>query len=590
MRRRMWLLSAAALAGATTIMFAPERPQPFLDPVVLAESRCGARPLAPTSFVAAAEAAPREAPSLKPKGREGDREPVRYGTIGWTVSTTDPKAQAWFDEGLAHFYNFNHDAAIRAFRRAQAEDPRCALCFWGEALALGPNINAAMEDDAVAPANTAMRRALALKAKASARERVLIDALARRYPKAPVNDRWTYDAAFADAMDAAAKAYPDDDFILALAAEANMDTQPWAYWGPDGRTPEGRTARTLELLETVLKRDPDDVPAAHLYIHLTEASANPHRATPYAERLERNAGALGHLLHMPAHTWYRIGRYRRSLDLNLRAAAADAAWIRDNPASPAYEFGYYVHNLHFILTSAQMAGDAATALETAALLDQKLPIEMVRAAPFSEPIKAAPYFAMVQFARPEAILTLKDPGAASPFLRGAWHYARGEAYARLGDVKAARAEAAAISAIAETADFSPMMESAPPVPAADILTIAERTVTARADAAEGRFDAAIAAMTEAVARQETLAYTEPPNWYYPAKRTLAALTLRAGDAERAEHLFMESLVEAPNDGWAYYGLAEALAAQGDRDGARFARALLKRSWAGDRRALSLAAL
>lgn len=577
--KRLTIVSCISIIALAVAAFPETEPAgaPFIDPAIAAASVCGAKTDSRAPFLrlaSAAAATTPEPPSLAPH----NARPIKYGAIGYKISTRIADAQAWFDEGYAHFLNFNHAAAVRAFRRAQEADPQCAMCFWGEALALGPNINAPMADEAIGPANAAMRRATALKPKATEKERDLIDALSLRYPKAAVSDRARYDAMFADAMEAQAALYPDDDFILALAAEANMDTQPWAYWLPDGRTPDGRTAKTLRHLETVLKRAPDNAAAIHLYIHLTEASFDPHRAIPYADRLAALSPGLGHLIHMPAHSYYRVGRFKESLALNVEAAKADEAWIAANDASPIYEYGYYVHNLHFILTSAQMAGDAVTALEMATKLDGKLPKAMVDASPFSEPIKASPYFAMAQFARPEAVLSLKDPGKDYPFLQGAWRYARGEVLARQGDAKGARAEAREIRKLIEQGDFSGLLEAA--IPAPDILTIAERTVAARAAAAEGDLPAAIAAMTEAVARQETIAYQEPPYWYYPAKQTLAAMTLKNGDAERAEQLFMETLVESPNNGWAYFGLAESFAAQNDRNGAKLARSLFKRAWTG----------
>ncbi|MBY0423623.1 MAG: hypothetical protein K2Q06_15065 [Parvularculaceae bacterium] len=577
----------AAAAGVAALVFGgaswrSAEPLPFLDPATLASSVCGGK--SERAFVAFAQAAARAEPNV-PSLKKSARAPLVYKAFHRKITTSSAEAQAWFDEGLAHYANFDHDAAARAFQKAQQADPECAMCFWGEALSYGPNINAPMADEKVAPANAAVRRAAALKRKADPSERELIDALSRRYPKSPVKDRAPFDEAFADALEALAKKRADDSFILTLAAEAAMTTQPWTYWAPDGRTPDGRTAQALRHIETALKRDPNDVVAIHLYIHLTEASFDPHRAIPYAERLAALTPGLGHLIHMPAHTYYRIGRYKQSLELNRQAAAADEAWIRAGEAGPTYQYGYYVHNLHFILTSAQMAGDGATALEMAAKLDENLPEQFVDAAPFSQPIKAAPFFAMAQYASPASVLAAPRPGKEYPFLEGAWRYARGSALLREGDVAAARAEAAALKTLVEQADFTALVEAT--IPAADILAVAERTLEARALAAEGKLSEAIEAMTEAVGRQETLNYNEPPYWYYPAKQTLAALNLRAGNAERAEQLFMESLVEAPNDGRSLFGLAEALAAQKDRAGARFARALFRKAWAGDPKSLRI---
>ena len=401
---------------------------------------------------------------------------------------------------------------------------------------------------------------------------------AERYAAKPVADRSALDAAFADAMDKVALAYPDDDFILALAAEANMDTQPWDYWQADGRTPKGRAARTISLIETVLARNPDYQPAIHLYIHMTEATDNPYRAVAYADKLAKLSPSLGHLIHMPSHTYARVGRFKDSIDTNINAVASDETFLANSDPSPLYQYGYYVHNVHFVMTSAQMAGDKDTALAMAKKLDAKLPAEMAVAVPFAQPIKVAPYFAMVQFAAPEEILALEAPGEETPFMQAAWHYARGEAFAMMGDAEKARGEAEAISQIRATADFSGLVDNL--VPAPDVLKIEQLTVTARAAALDGDLSTAIAAMEEAVATQEGLNYTEPPYWYYPAKQTLAAMVLRSGDAERAEQLFIETLAELPNNGWSYVGLAEAYKAQGDKNARKYAEGLMKSAWIG----------
>ncbi|MEL7488402.1 MAG: hypothetical protein AAGJ87_14445, partial [Pseudomonadota bacterium] len=226
--------------------------------------------------------------------------------VGYEISTGSAEAQAQFDAGVAHMWNFNHGAAVAAFKAAQAADPGCAMCFWGEALALGPNINAPMDPEANGPAYAAYENAFSLRDGANEREKALINALSYRYSAAPPEDRAKLDAAFADAMRDVAADFPEDDFIAVTAAEANMDTQPWDYWETDKRTPKGRTAETLSLVEAVLARNPDYQAAIHLYIHLTEASTNPYRAASYADALGELSPGLGHLIHMPSHVYYRI--------------------------------------------------------------------------------------------------------------------------------------------------------------------------------------------------------------------------------------------------------------------------------------------
>ncbi len=582
--RKFYLAGAAA--AAVVIGFGgvelsrPEPGAPFINPLDIVRSVCGKdagaalKRRAYFASIGAAEAALYDeetagAPQLR-------QQPV--AGISYKVTTASAKAQALFDAGIAHMWNFNHGEAINAFRAAQAEDLDCAMCVWAEAFAWGPNINMPMPDEAVEPAWEATKKALALRSKASAKEQALIDALAVRYAKAPVADRSALDAAFADAMEKVATTYPDDDFIVSTSAEANMDTQPWDYWQADGRTPKGRAGKTLSLLEAVLARNPAYQPAIHLYIHTTEATTNPFRAVPYADRLAALSPGLGHLIHMPSHTYARIGRYKQSMDLNLEAVKADEAFLASADASPMFEFGYYVHNVHFVMTSAQMAGDGATALAMAKKLDAKIPVEMAIEVPLAAPIKTAPYYAMVQFAPPADILALENPGDDAPFLKAAWHYARGEAFAKTGETAKARAEAEAISALRANEDFSKLVTNL--IPAPDILQIQHLTVIARAAAADGDLASAIEAMEEVVALQKALNYTEPPYWYYPAKQTLAALALKAGDAERAEQLFVESLSEIPNNGWAFYGLSEAYRAQGDKHAKKYAESLMKAAWLG----------
>lgn len=590
-----FLLGAAAGAiifagvGVSVTTSEEEAGAPFLSPLAMVKSMCGNNgdelSKRRAFFVRAAEAYANttEATADGPELWQG------LADISYEITTNDPEAQSWFNQGVTFMYGFNHEEAVTAFRQAQTLDPDCAMCYFGEALVLGPNINAPMGDEAVAPAYAALRKALARRDNASNKEQALINALNYRYSSAPLVDRTKLDNAFADAMDEVAKKYPSDDFIATLAAEANMDTQSWDYWENGGRTPKGRTARTVSLIEGVLARNPNHPAAIHLYIHITEASRDPFRAAEHADRLANLTPGLGHLVHMPSHTYYRIGRFEEALDHNIKAVAADEDYLAMADASILYEYGYFTHNIHFAMTSAQMSGDGESALAMAEKLDAKLPIDMAAAAPWVQPIKAAPYYAWVQFADPADILEKTDPGTEMPFLKGAWHYARGEAYAKLGDVENARKEAEAISALIGTADMTNLTDGG--VPALDILNIARLTVFARAAAAENDFGTAVEAMEEAVALQEGLAYTEPPYWYYPSKQTLAAMALQNGEVERAEQLFVESLASSPNNAWVLYGLAESYAAQGDKNGAKYAKALFKDAWLGEKKAkLTLAQL
>src|SRR5262245_4735067 len=249
------------------------------------------------------------------------------GTLSFPITTKSPVAQRYFDQGIRLAYGFNHAEAQRAFRTAQKHDPDCAMCYWGEALVLGPNINAPMVPDAVAPALAAVLKAQQNASSASAREQALITALAKRYSDDPKAERPALDAAFAAAMGEVAKQFPEDDNIRALYAEALMDLSPWDYWEPGGAKGKGKTDEIIATLEAVLARNPDHAGAIHYYIHMVEASAAPERALPYARRLAAAAPGAGHLVHMPFHIYFRIGDYKAALAANKAAVEIDEAYI-----------------------------------------------------------------------------------------------------------------------------------------------------------------------------------------------------------------------------------------------------------------------
>jgi tetratricopeptide (TPR) repeat protein len=503
------------------------------------------------------------------------------GDLHLAITTTAPAAQRYFDQGLRFAFAFNHAAALASFRAAQAADPACAMCRWGEAWVLGPNINAAMEADAVAPAFAAAAQASALADGASALERDLITAMAERYALAADADRAALDLAFADAMVEVAGAHRDRPTVQALAAEALMNTQPWDYWEADGVTPKGRADEIVAHLERALDLDPKHPGAAHLYIHAVEASAEPERAEPYADRLGGAMPAAGHLVHMPSHIYYRVGRYIDSLEANRAAVAADERLFAEVPRGDGiYAYGYYPHNVHFLLVSAQMAGSAEDALAAAEKLERVMSDDAAERWGWVQAIKTAPYTAHAQFAEPEVILALEDPGERFPFVRAFWHYARAIAQLRLDDGAAAADELAAIDAIRAEVDFTALEEQF--VPAGTVLTIARSVVDARIRAAAGDVDAAVALLEEAAALQDTVPYMEPPYWYYPVRRTLGAVLLEAGRHEAAADAFEAGLMEAPNSGWSLWGLHQALSRQGDEAGARAVAGLLDKAWIGDR--------
>jgi tetratricopeptide (TPR) repeat protein len=511
------------------------------------------------------------------------------GSISYKITTANPEAQTYFDQGLRLTYAFNHGEAQRAFHKAQKLDPTCVMCFWGEALVLGPNINLPMQQDAVAPAFAAVQKASALASSASPREQALVAALVQRYASDAKADRAPLDAAYAAAMSKVAAQFPDDDEIAVLYAEAVMDLSPWNYWQPGGREPNPQSAAVVPTLERVLARNPDHPGAIHYYIHAVEASERPQRAEPYADRLRGAIPGAGHLVHMPSHIYYRVGRYLDALADNKVAVAVDEKYLADTNAPMAvYRLGYYPHNIHFVMASAQMAGDGPTVITAAEKLRGLIPDETARGIAMVQPVKAAPYFAHAQFSAPEPILALPDPGDAIPYVKAIWHYARGVAHAARHDFSAATGEANAIEAIERSADFTLLNASG--IPAQDVLKLARTVLLGRVAQAQGDFNTAIGQFEQAARIQDALPYTEPPYWYYPVRQSLAAALLQAGRLAEAEDQFLLALKRAPANGWSYFGLTQLYKQRGDAAAAEKAEADLARTWVGDRQLLQISNL
>ncbi|HXV06441.1 MAG TPA: tetratricopeptide repeat protein [Burkholderiales bacterium] len=509
------------------------------------------------------------------------------GTLHYPIATSVPLAQRFFDQGLRLAYAFNHGEALRAFRKARTLDPNCAMCYWGEALVLGPNINAPMDGASVAPAFAAVTKAKALSANASPKHRALIDALAARYSVDPAADRAALDKAYADAMQAVAARYPSDDEIAVQYAESLMDLQPWDYW-EGGSKPKGRAAEIVGQLERVLARSPSHPGAIHYYIHVVEASSDPKRALPHARRLGRVMPGAGHLVHMPFHIFFRAGLFKEAVESNRQAVAADEAFIARSAPVGIYPDAYYPHNVHSLLVSAQMAGDGKTVLAAADKLEAIVSDAAAQNIAWVQPIKAAPFFAHAQFSDAPTILALADPGLDFPYVQAMWHYARAVALAGTGDLSAAQAEVDAITRLQEYADLSAL--AAGGVPVNDVLQLAQHVARGRIAQARQDLTAAIGHYQAAVAVEDMLAYSEPPFWYYPTRQSLGAALLLAGDLDRAEQVLRASLQRTPNNGWALFGLMKVYEQRGDERSARSAGKLLSEAWIGSMHDLDLARL
>jgi tetratricopeptide (TPR) repeat protein len=512
------------------------------------------------------------------------------GNHAYAVTTSSPRAQAYFNQGLRWAWAFNHGAALSAFRQARTIDPGCALCWWGEAFVLGPNINTKMPASAVEPAVSAVSRALALSAKVKPNERGLIEALGFRYSTDAGADQATLNAAYAHAMEDLAARFPADDEIATLYADAIMNLSPWDYWLDGGATPKPETRKLMATLEGVLARNSNHPGAIHLYIHTVEASTDPGRAESHADRLAALSPGAGHLVHMPAHIYNRVGRWRDSLAANQAAVAADEAYfarvgVEPSKAPGIYTDGYYPHNLHFMVVSAQMAGDAEALFTAAAKLETLVDVKSARRAVWLQAIKAAPYFAHAQFSAPETVLDLPEPAYGLPYVTATWRYARGVAYAAAGKVADAKVEAAAIRAIGGRPDVVALGEEG--LPARELVEIAALIVEARVAQKTGELETARQLFETAAAIEDGLTYMEPAYWYYPVQQSLGAVHLEQGDHVKAEQAFRRALEKTPNNGWALWGLANTYKAMGRTAEAAEVDRILKTAWVGPANLLSI---
>jgi tetratricopeptide (TPR) repeat protein len=504
------IIAGDALPEAQSTVFVPELA--MLDGALCFTPAAG-RPAAPLLVAQAAKTevspAAKAAASAAPPPAALDQPLIGgLGTRSFKITTASKAAQQYFDQGLRLAWNFNHAEAQRAFQKAQRLDPDCAMCYWGEAYVLGPNINVPMDPSANAPAVAAAAKAKALAAKATPREQALIAAIAARYSADPKLERPLLDEAYANAMASAAARLPDDVDVLAFYAEALMDRSPWDYWEPGGAKPKAAVAPLVATLESVLKKDPSHIGGIHLYIHAVEASADAKRAELYADKLAKLAPNAGHLVHMPAHIYFRLGRYKDSLAINQAAVKVDESYIKKFAPQGVYPLGYYSHNLHFIMVSAQMSGEAALVIEAADKLAKNIPDEVAKAVPLVVPMKAAPYFSHAQFSDLATVMALPEPDAGLPYLQVAWRYARGVALAQSGKTESARTQLAELEQVVAKADYSAY--SAWGIPAKEVGRIAAHVLRARIAQAANDLDGAARELRAAIEIQDTLPYMEPP--------------------------------------------------------------------------------
>ena len=505
--------------------------------------------------------------------------PVLYTTLGsysYRITTSSADAQRWFDQGLRLTYAFNHLEAQRAFREASRQDPACAMCFWGIAITEGSNYNHPTDADREKRAATAAQEAVRRSANIKPPERAMIQAIAKRHSTDPAAKRADLDRAYADAMREAARQFPDDLEVSTFFADSMMNLRPWNLWTPEG-TPQPGTEEIVTTLERVIAQNPNHPGALHLYIHAVEASREPGRAEAAADRLLPLMPGAGHMVHMPSHVYWRVGRYADAVRVNVDAADADRAYFKTATPSPIYRGLYYPHNIDFIWQSASMQGRSAETLRAAREFASNAPAEMIKAMPDMETAPVAPIVALARFGRWDEVLAYPAPPREWPYTSGVWHYARGLAFNAKGQPAAAAGELRALEAI---------LQAVPPdrtvaffFRSKNMLQLAANLLAGEIAAKAGDFTTAERLLRAAVAEQDSHWFTEPPPWYFPVRQSLGAVLLQAGRAGDAEQVYREDLRRNPGNGWSLYGLAQSLSAQGKTAEAVQAEESFQKAWA-----------
>ena len=496
------------------------------------------------------------------------------GTHAFPVSTRNRDAQLYMNQGLNLAYAFNHAEARRAFREAARLDSELAMAYWGQALVLGPNINAMMESSEEPQALELARKAASLKATASPREQALIDALSRRY-SGDAKHRVTNDKAYAAAMRDVHRQFPDDLDIAMLYVESVMDLRPWGYWMRDGQPHEG-TAEIVALTEDVIKRHPTHPGALHMYIHLMEAN-HAGKAEAAADALLPLMPGAGHMVHMPGHIYQRVGRYHDAIRSNELAIGADEDYITQCRAQGLYPMGYYPHNIHFLWFAATFDGQSAKAIDAAKKVAAKIDDEALKNVPITAGFRVVPYFALTRFGKWDEMLKQPEPPAMSAYLRGMWHYNRGLAFVAKNQLAAAEQELAKLRVVLKDKSLDAPLFS--PNISRQILAIGPEVLAGELAAARRQYDNAIGHLEKAVRLEDALVYTEPSEWHYPPRHALGAILIEARRAAEAETVYWEDLRRNRDNGWALVGLAQALRAQNKNDEAALIDARFKKAWA-----------
>jgi hypothetical protein len=499
-------------------------------------------------------------PGLPTSESEAGAPPLyqNLGSLHHSVTTQSDLAQQYFDQGFRLTYAFNHDEAIKSFKQALTRDSTCAMCYWGIAYALGPNINLPMDTSRVQPAWDAIYNAVRLSISVSPKERAYIDALSKRYSADPTANRASLDTAWARAIGRVSRLYPDDDDAATLYAEALMDLRPWKYWTTAGKPQAPSTQEQVRVLEEVIKRNPDHPGACHFYIHAIEASPEARKALPCAQRLGSLMPGAGHLVHMPTHIYIKLGEWALAAEDNEHALHADEEFIAERHPTGVYPMGYYTHNFHVMWYALNMLGRSEEALKAARNIGKNISPEVVKQVPALEYYSPTMLYTLVRFSRWDEILHQAPPAAHLRYTAAIRHYARALAYTARNQPDSAAVERDTLAAIAQSVPSEQMMNLNS---AKALLDIAQEHLAGEMAAKQGHTDEAVVRLQTAIQGEDGLTYDEPPAWYMPLRQRLGGILLAAGRPVQAEKVYREDLLRRPENGWSLYGLAQSLRAQ-----------------------------
>jgi len=503
------------------------------------------------------------------------------GEHSFEITTADSGAQKYFDQGLVLAFAFNHAESIRSFQAAQRLDPECAMCFWGEALSRGPNINVTsdgkvvMSNDDRVKAFVSLNKAKNLSSGVSIKEQDYIEALSNRYNGDISTNRNALDSQYAKAMESLSQKYPNDMDAASLFAESLMNTMPWNYWAEDGN-PRPDTVKVISALEYVLNESPNHPLAIHLYIHAVEASSSPERAESAADRLGLLVPGAGHLVHMPAHIYWRVGRYHDASEANINAARVDEEYIAQCNAQGFYPALYYPHNIHFLWAASTMEGRSELSIDSALKVAKYVGPDQIRQFPVVEFFHTMPLLSYVRFGKWEEILAYPKPEEEFKYSTGIYHYARGVAQASLGNSEAAVLEQSKILPLIDTNEIKQLVKNGQP--SALLLKIANELLLGQIQFSKSNFTAASGKFQKAVELQDTLPYTEPPFWYYPSRQSLGNSLMKEGKFSAAENVYRKDLMDYPRNGWSLFGLSLSLKAQQKNTEAKEVERKFKNIW------------